>query len=453
MKPVLVVGGGIAGIQASLDLANRGMKVHLVERMPSIGGVMAQLAHLCLHASASCAIAAREREFATIDCCNCILTPKMMECFRHPNITIHTQSEISKFEGSVGDFDVKILKYPRSVDEKKCTGCSLCSDKCPVKGTSVFQAELGTRKAIYIAFPQAVPQIATIDRETCLWFTNGECRICEKICPMKAVDFEQKPKELKLNVSSVILATGFELYNPKEIGEYGYGRYKNVMTSLEFERLVCASGPTGGVLNRPSDGHIAKNIAFVQCVGSRTHTQGYPYCSASCCMYATKEAVLIKEHEPSSNVSIFYIDIRTFGKGYQGFVDLAKNHWGVKYIRGRPGEIREDPLTKNLIIHYEDTEKGRVEQLEADMVVLCTAAIPHRDNKKLAPILGTRLDEFGFFDVMDPILNPVETNIKGIYVCGSCHGPRDIPESIAEASAAAAKVAVDTIGPTVELKT
>jgi len=367
----------------------------------------------------------------------------MIECFRHPNITIHTQSEILKFEGSVGDFDVKILKYPRSVDEKKCTGCGLCSDKCPVKNPSVFQAELETRKAIYIAFPQAVPQVATIDREICLWFTNSECRICEKICPMKAVDFEQKPKELKLNVSSVILATGFELYNPKEIGEYGYGRYKNVLTSLEFERLVCASGPTGGVLNRLSDGHIAKNIAFVQCVGSRTQTSGYPYCSASCCMYATKEAILIKEHEPSSHVTIFYMDLMTFGKGFQGFVDRARSHWGVDYVRGRPGEIREDPVTKNLTILYENTEVGRVERLDADLVVLCTAAIPHRDNAKLATVLGIGQDEYGFFANPDPVASPVETDRLGIYSCGSCHGPRDIPESVAEASATAAKVAED----------
>ncbi len=445
MKPILVIGGGIAGIQASLDLADRGMKVHLVERMPSIGGVMAQLEHLCLHASASCAIAAREREFTTIDCCNCLLTPKMIECFMHPNITIHTLSEISKFEGSVGDFDVKILKYPRSVDEKKCTGCGLCSDKCPVKKSSVFQAELGTRKAIYIAFPQAVPLIATIDRDACLWFTKGLCRACEKVCPSKAVDYEQKENIVELNVSSVIVATGFEQYNPKDIGEYGYGRYKNVLTALEFERLMCASGPTGGVLNRPSDGKVSHNIAFIQCVGSRTQTIGYSYCSASCCMYATKEAVLIKEHEPSSHVAIFYMDLKTFGKGYQGFIDHAQSHWGVQYVRGRPGEIREDPVTKNLTILYENTEIGKVERIEVDMVVLCTAAVPHRENKKLAQVLGVSLDEYGFFEVGDPVSSPVETGKLGVYVCGSCHGPRDIPESVAEASATAAKASEDAV--------
>jgi heterodisulfide reductase subunit A len=427
MKPVLVIGGGIAGIQASLDLADRGTKVHLVERTPSIGGVMAQL----------------DKTFPTMDCSICILAPKMIECFRHPNITIHTQSEVVGLEGSVGDFKVKVLEHPRSVDAKKCTGCGLCSEKCPVKRPSDFQAGLGQRKAIYLAFPQAVPLIATIDREACLWFTKGVCKTCEKVCPAKAVDYEQKENVVELNVSSVIAATGFEQYNPKDIGEYGYGRYKNVLTALEFERLVCASGPTGGVLNRPSDGKVSHNIAFIQCVGSRTQTTGYPYCSASCCMYATKEAVLIKEHEPNSHVTIFYMDLRTFGKGFQGFVDRAKNHWGVNYIRGRPGEIREDPTTKDLTILYENTDVGKVEKMTVDLVVLCTAAMPHRDNRKLGGVLGVKLDEFGFFEDKDMLMAPIESSKPGVYVCGSCHGPRDIPESVAEASATAAKAAED----------
>jgi len=427
LKPVLVIGGGIAGIQASLDLADRGTKVHLVERTPSIGGVMAQL----------------DKTFPTMDCSICILAPKMIECYRHPNITIHTQSEVIRLEGSVGDFKVKVLEHPRSVDSSKCTGCGLCSEKCPVKKPSAFQGSLGQRKAIYLAFPQAVPLIATIDREACLWFTKSVCKICEKVCPAKAVDYEQKENVVELDVSSVIAATGFEPYNPKDIREYGYGRYNNVLTALEFERLVCASGPTGGVLNRPSDGKVSHNIAFIQCVGSRTMTKGYPYCSASCCMYATKEAVLIKEHEPSSHVTIFYMDLRTFGKGFQGFVNRAKSHWGVNYIRGRPGEIREDPSTKDLTILYENTEVGKVEQMKVDLVVLCTAAIPHRDNVKLGGVLGIKLDEFGFFEDKNMLTAPLESSKPGVYVCGSCHGPRDIPESVAEASATAAKASED----------
>jgi len=427
MKPVLVIGGGIAGIQASLDLADRGINVHLVEKTPSIGGVMAQL----------------DKTFPTMDCSICILAPKMIECLRHHNITIHTQSEVIGLQGNVGDFFVKVLEHPRSVDAKKCTGCGLCSEKCPVKRPSDFQAGLGQRKAIYLAFPQAVPLTATIDRDACLWFTKGVCKTCEKICPANAVNYEQIENTIDLNVSSIIVATGFEQYNPKGIGEYGYGRYKNVLTALEFERLVCASGPTSGILNRPSDGGIAHNIAFIQCVGSRTQTNGYSYCSSSCCMYATKEAVLIKEHEPSSHVTIYYMDLRTFGKGFQGFVDRAQSYWGVKYVRGRPGEIIEDPNTKNLTILYENTEVGKVEKDLVDMVILCTAAVPHRDNEKLSSVLDLRLDEFGFFDTKDPITAPIETNMQGIYVCGSCHGPRDIPESVAEASATAAKSAED----------
>jgi heterodisulfide reductase subunit A len=429
LKSVLVIGGGIAGIQASLDLADRGTKVHLIEKTPSIGGVMAQL----------------DKTFPTMDCSICILAPKMIECYRHPNITIHSESEVVNLEGAVGDFRVKILEHPRSVDAKKCTGCGLCSEKCPVKRPSTFQAGLGQRKAIYLAFPQAVPLVATIDRDACLWFTKGLCRTCEKVCPSKAVDYEQKENLIELNVSSVIAATGFEQYNPKDIGEYGYGRYKNVLTALEFERLVCASGPTGGVLSRPSDGKVSHNIAFIQCVGSRTQTIGYSYCSASCCMYATKEAVLIKEHEPSSHVTIFYMDLKTFGKGFQGFVDRAQSHWGVQYIRGRPGEIREDPVTKNLTVLYENTEIGKVERIEVDMVILCTAAVPHRENKKLAQVLGVKLDEYGFFEVGDPVSSPVETCKPGVYVCGSCHGPRDIPESVAEASATAAKASENIV--------
>jgi heterodisulfide reductase subunit A len=429
LKPVLVIGGGIAGIQASLDLADRGTKVHLIEKTPSIGGVMAQL----------------DKTFPTMDCSICILAPKMIECYRHPNITIHSESEVVNLDGAVGDFRVKILEHPRSVDAKKCTGCGLCSEKCPVKRPSSFQAGLGQRKAIYLAFPQAVPLIATIDRDACLWFTKGLCRTCEKVCPSKAVDYEQKENLIELNVSSVITATGFEQYNPKDIGEYGYGRYKNVLTALEFERLVCASGPTGGVLSRPSDGKVSHNTAFIQCVGSRTQTVGYSYCSAFCCMYATKEAVLIKEHEPSSHVTIFYMDLKTFGKGFQGFVDRAQSHWGVQYIRGRPGEIREDPVTKNLTILYENTEIGKVERIEVDMVILCTAAVPHRENKELAQVLGVELDEYGFFEVGDPVSSPVETGKPGVYVCGSCHGPRDIPESVAEASATAAKASENIV--------
>ena len=427
-KSVLVVGGGIAGIQASLDLADRGFTVHLVEKSPSIGGVMAQL----------------DKTFPTMDCSICILAPKMMECFRHPNIVLHTLSEVAGVTGSVGAFHVKIAEKPRYVDASKCTGCGTCMEKCPVRVPSEFQAGLETRKAIYIAFPQAVPRVASIDSEHCLYFQKGVCRVCEKFCQAGAINYEQQQKETTVDVSSIIIATGFTQYNPQEIGEYGYKRFRDVITGLEFERLICASGPTGGKLERPSDHRVAHRVAFVQCVGSRSQRIGFPYCSSVCCMYATKNGLLIKEHDPESEVAIFYNDLKVFGKGFQGFIDRARHEWGIKYIRSRPGEIRENSLTKDLTIWYEDTDRGEVGKTAVDLVVLCATMIPRPENKKLADVLGVELDEFGFFKVQDPVSNPLETNVPGIYVCGSCHSPRDIPESVAEASAAAAKVAENT---------
>jgi heterodisulfide reductase subunit A len=422
LKPVLVVGGGVAGIQAALDLADRGLKVHLVEKSPSIGGVMAQL----------------DKTLPTMDCSICILAPKMIECSRHPNITIHTQSQVKEVAGGAGNFDVKVLKEPRSVDESKCTGCGICSQKCPTKVRNDWQEGLTDRKAVYIMFPQAVPLTATIDRDHCLYFQKGVCQLCSKVCPAGAIDYEQKPEEIDLNVSSIVVATGFQEYDPTELKEYGYGRFKDVLTAMEFERLVCASGPTSGHLNRPSDGKLAHRVAFIQCVGSRSHKKGYPFCSSVCCMYATKEAVLIKEHEPASEVNIFYMDLKVFGKGFQQFVDRAKSHYGVIYIRGRPGEVRMNPVTRDLTIWYEDTNTGGVSSKEADMVVLCTTMIARPENKELAEALGLELDEWGFFKPLNPLTNPIETGLPGVFMCGCSHGPRDIPESVAEASGAAA---------------
>ena len=425
-KPVLVVGGGVAGIQASLDLADRGIKVHIVEKSPSIGGIMAQL----------------DKTFPTMDCSICILAPKMIDCFRHPNITVHTLSQLKHVEGEEGDFNVTVLKQPRSVDEEKCTGCGICAEKCPSKVTDEWQEGLTERKAISIMFPQAVPLIANIDRDNCLYFQKGICQVCSKVCPAGAIDYEQKEKEVDLNVSSIILATGFEEYDPSELGEYGYGRYEDVITAMEFERLVCASGPTQGHLNRPSDGKLAKRVAFVQCVGSRSHQKGYPFCSSVCCMYATKEAVLIKEHDPESSVTIFYLDLKVFGQGFQEFVNRAKDHYGVNYIRGRPGEIRRHPKTGDLMLWYEDTKAGKVAEMEVDLVVLCTTMKSRPENSELAETLGLDLDDWGFFKPKDSVMNPIETDIPGMFVCGCCHGPRDIPESVAEASGTAALAAI-----------
>ncbi len=420
---VLVIGGGVAGIQASLDLADRGLRVYLVEETPSIGGRMAQL----------------DKTFPTLDCSICILAPKMIECYRHPNITLLTCSEVENVSGSAGSFAVRIVRKPRFVDEAKCTGCGTCTQKCPAIVPNEFEMLLGDRKAIYMPLPQAVPRITTIDKDNCLYFTRGVCKICQKLCQAEAVDFDQAPEKITLNVAAIIVSTGFNLLDPSAIQEYGYGRYKNVVTSLELERLANASGPTGGHVTRPSDGNIPDNVAFIQCVGSRSLGRGVPYCSSACCMYATKEAILIKEHKPESEVSVFHLDLRASGKGFQDFINRAKEYWGVQYIRGRPGEILEDPRTKDLIIQFEHTVAREVRKLRVNMVVLCPAFIPKESNKNLSEKLGVKLDEYGFFEAKDPSLAPIDTNVQGIFTCGCCQGPKDIPESVTQASGAAAR--------------
>lgn len=435
-KSALVIGGGIAGIQASLDLANRGTKVHLVEKTPSIGGRMAQL----------------DKTFPTLDCSICILAPKMIECFRHPNINLLTYSELREVKGKAGNFAVKILKKPRYVDAAKCTGCGTCIEKCPAKTPSEFEMGLSNRKAIYMPFKQAVPLAATIDTEHCLYFTKGACKICQKVCPSNAINYEQKPEETELNVSSIILATGFDVFDPSSMSEYGYGRFKNVVHSMEFERIICASGPTGGHLIRPSDGKEPKSIVFVQCVGSRSQHGNFPFCSSVCCVYATKESILIKEHAPATQVYIMYIDMRAVGKGFQEFVDRAKKEYDVKYIKAHPGGITEDPVTESFLIYYEDMKTGEMKTLDADMVVLCPALIPKTDNKKLAETMELETDEFGFFKSKNPLTAPVDTNVPGIYICGYCQCPKDIPESVAQASGAAARAAETITCTTKEIK-
>jgi len=421
-KPsVLVIGGGIAGIQASLDLAGRGFQVYLLEETPSIGGRMAQL----------------DKTFPTMDCSICILAPKMIECYRHPNIKLLTYSELKEVNGKTGNFKVKILRKARCVDETKCTGCAVCAEHCPVEVPNEFDMELGMRKAIYMPMPQAVPRAMTVDKDNCI-----ECGLCMKMCKAGAVDLKQQPQEVELNVGAIIIATGFDQFNPKSIKEYGYKLYPNVLTALEFERWVCASGPVGGHLIRPADGRRPKKIAFIQCVGSRSLKSGSPFCSSVCCMYATKEALIIREHEPDVEVYIFYNELRAFGKGFQEFVNRARDEWGVKYIRSRPGEIREDPKTKSLTIWYDDTLTREIKTLpNVDLVVLCPALVPRQSNRQLAEIMKIELDDCGFFKARHPLLAPVDTTVPGIFICGYCQSPKDIPDSVAQASAASARAA------------
>jgi heterodisulfide reductase subunit A len=424
---VLVIGGGVAGLQASLGLANQGIMVHLIEKAPYIGGVMAQL----------------DKTFPTMNCCICILEPMMIECYRHPNIEVHTLSEVVDVEGSKGNFTVRVVQRPRHVDPSRCTRCGACINVCPATISDDFQTGFESRKAVYIPFPQAVPYAPSIDEEACLHFKGDECRACEEACPVDAISLGEREEVSTLNASSIIVATGLQQYDPTEMGEYGYNRYENVITSLEFERLVSPYGPTGGDLERPSDGKLAKRVAFVQCVGSRSHREGVPYCSGICCMYTAKEAVTVKEKHPDSEIYVFYIDVKAFGRDYQDLVNRARDELGVEYIRGKPGEIRENPLTQDLYVLYENTDTGEIGRKEVDLAVLSTAVLSRFENVSLAEALGVELDEFGFFRVEDPFLSPLETMREGIYVCGCSHGPRDISDSVTEASAVALKAVGD----------
>ncbi len=424
--PILIIGGGIAGIQAAIDLGGMGIKVHLIEEKPSIGGRMAQL----------------DKTFPTNDCSICILAPKMAECFRHPNITLHTYSEVKEVTGSLGDFSVKVLKKARFIKEKECVGCGECAAKCPVRVPDEFDIELRRREAIYMYFLQALPMIMTIDKDHCLYFTRGVCRICERVCTRDAIDFEQKDREIDLKVGAIIVATGFDLFNPVNISEYGYKRYRNVVSALEYERLICASGPTGGHLLRPSDRKPAEKIAFLQCVGSRD-VKNNQYCSTICCMHATKEAILAKEHDSNVQSFIFYMDMRAIGKGFQKYISRGEAEYGIKYVRGRVTKITEDSA-ENPIIWFEDTQDSAIGKMKMDLTVLATSFIPRRGRVDLAEILGVELDEYGFFKVND--LTPLSTSKPGIYICGCCKEPMDIPDSVAQASGAAAVAAEVIMG-------
>ncbi|NHI90942.1 MAG: hydrogenase iron-sulfur subunit [Candidatus Lokiarchaeota archaeon] len=415
-EAILVIGGGVSGIQASLDLAEMGYRVYLVERSPSIGGVMAQL----------------DKTFPTNDCSICILAPKMVEVARHQNIELFTYSEVKSVKKIENGFKVLIYSYPRYVDADKCTGCRQCQETCPIEIPNEYEMGLKKRKAIYILFPQAVPNIATIDNVNCI-----ECGACEKRCKAKAIDYWQEIEEYEFDVKAIIIATGFDLINTTEITRLGHGKYPNVLTSLEYERMMSASGPTRGHVLRLSDGKKPKSLTFIQCVGSRN--QNYAkYCSKVCCMYSTKESIITKEHYPEMDVQILYNDIRAMGKGFFEFIQRAKNEYGIKYVKGVPGEIEEDPETNDLIIYHEDIETGEIIERKSELVILAPAMIPKSYASDLLKILNISSNDYGFVKT----LSPLETELDGIYVVGTASGPKDIPESVAEASGGAAKAAL-----------
>ncbi|MFH1087183.1 MAG: CoB--CoM heterodisulfide reductase iron-sulfur subunit A family protein [Chloroflexota bacterium] len=417
---VLVVGGGIGGIQASLDLAEAGYKVYLLEEKPAIGGVMAQL----------------DKTFPTNDCSMCIMAPKLVDTGRHPNIELLTYSKLEEVGGSAGNFKVRIRKRARSVNEALCTGCGTCCEKCPIKAPSEFDEGLGNRKAVFMLYPQAVPNVPVIDRAKCTYFAKGKCRFCETSCPAHAIDYEQQDEVLELHAGAIILAPGYDEFNPRAKGEYGYGRYRNVVTSIEFERILSPSGPFQGHLQRLSDGKQPKKVAFIQCVGSRD-VAGNDYCSSVCCTQAVKEAMVAKEHaQDKLDTAVFFMDIRTYGKGFDEYYERAKKEYGVRFIACRVSEVMEAPGTQNLQIHYED-EQGKIKSEEFDLVVLSVGLVPKEGANELAARLGIELNAYGFCKTSE--LSPLETSKPGIFVCGAFAGPKDIPETVMQASGAAGK--------------
>lgn len=425
VKRALVIGGGIAGIQTALDIADAGFEVDIVEKSPTIGGKMSQL----------------DKTFPTLDCAACILTPKMVDVAQHEKIKIYSYSEVEAVKGFVGNFTVTIKKKARYVNESVCTGCGLCTEKCPQKNVpNEFNLGMNKRRAIYIPFAQAVPKVATIDANYCTKLTTGKCGLCSKVCTAGAIDYTQKDELIEERYGAIVVATGFNPIKLDNFDEYAYAQSPDVVTSLEFERITNAAGPTSGQLLRPSDGKHPHTIVFVQCVGSRDVSGcGKPYCSKICCMYTAKHAMLTREKYPDTDVYVFYIDVRTPGKNFDEFYRRAAEEYGVHYIKGMVGKVAPKADGK-LMVQASDLISNEQLHIDADMVVLATAIEPDKSARPLATMLTASMDTNDFFTEAHPKLRPVESPTAGIFLSGACQGPKDIPETVSQAGAAAAKV-------------
>ena len=424
-RRTLVIGGGVAGIQAALDLADTGYKVYLVEKEASIGGMMARI----------------DKTFPTMDCSICILAPKMSDVGHHPNVELLTYSEVTEVKGYIGNFHVKVLKKARYVT-KDCSACGECIEVCPIVTANEFDVGLATRHGIYTPFAQAVPSTYAIDMSLCL-NKNGVvvCDKCSKACERQAINFEMKPEVQEIEVGTIVVATGADVFDPSVLPDYGYGRFPNVITSLEFERLINAGGPSAGHLIRPSDKQIPKRVAFVQCVGSRSDKAGKLYCSNVCCMNTIKDSLLIKEHWPETEIYVFYVDIRAYGKGFEDLYKRARKE-GVVFVRGLPAEIREDKRTRNLWLIGENTLKREIYKTSADMVILSIGLEARKDSETIQRLLTLSRNQDGFFLEAHPKLRPVDAATGGIFFAGCAESPKDIKDSVTQASAAAARAGI-----------
>jgi len=416
----MVVGGGIAGMQASLDLSNAGFKVYLVESRSSIGGIMAQL----------------DKTFPTNDCSTCIISPKLIEVAKHPNIHIMAYADVLEVAGGPGRFRVKVQKKARYVDPEKCVACGICAAKCPKKVPDPFNRGLNQRKAVYLSFTQAIPAVYTIDRDSCIYFQKGKCRACEKFCESGAIDFSRQDEIVDVETGAVVLAPGFEPTDPNLRPEFGYGRYPNVMTSIEFERVLSAVGPYEGHIQRPSDGRAPVKVGWVQCVCSRDASIEKDYCSYACCMAAVKQAVIAGEHDSRIEPTLFFLDMRAQGKGFDRYTERAGSAYGVRFVRSMISRIVEDPVTRDLNVRYLD-EQGNFQDETFDLMVLSIGFTPHPESQALAERMGVGVDSFGFCE--NRPFNLVSTTRDGIYVCGVFQSPKDIPDSVVQASGASAE--------------